>query len=97
MFVVGDFVTPLKKRRLARESLSIDDSIQGVAEDDENSMTFVHPATLRSAVTPPDDASSSLNDVIRPSIDEVGSDLSIDAHDEIWSRVSVNFLWLAKQ
>lgn len=79
MCLVGDFVTPLKKRRMARESLSIDDSIPGATEDDENS-----------TVTPPGDAVSSLPAMTsRSLIDEAGSDLSVDAHDEMWSRVGI--------
>jgi len=36
-FVVAvDFVTPLKKRRLARESLSIDGSLRSISEEEDS-------------------------------------------------------------
>ena len=36
-FVIAvDFVTPLKKRRLARESLSIDGSLRSISEEEDS-------------------------------------------------------------
>ena len=45
MFLVGaDFVTPLKKRRLARESISQDGSMPGITEEDEPGVKASSPA-----------------------------------------------------
>jgi len=51
-----DFVTPLKKRRLARESLSVDGSLRSISEEEDSpsARTASPPDALR-----PTDASSS--------------------------------------
>lgn len=72
----GDFVTPLKKRRVARESLSIDDSMPGITEEEDSV-----------PVTQPLSSDSLPIKARRSTIDGAGSDLSLDAQDDIWSQV----------
>ena len=50
MWCAVDFVTPLKKRRLARESLSVDGSLRSISEEEDS------PSTR--TASPPTDASS---------------------------------------
>ena len=53
-----DFVTPLKKRRLARESLSVDGSLRSISEEDDSlsARTASPPDAL-----PPSDTSPSID------------------------------------
>jgi len=51
-----DFVTPLKKRRLARESLSVDGSLRSISEEEDS--PSAHTASPPDAMPPSDTISS---------------------------------------
>jgi len=67
-----DFVTPLKKRRLARESLSVDGSLRSISEEDDS--PSARTASPPDAMPPSDTVSSIDNRTLEVSADESSND-----------------------
>jgi hypothetical protein len=91
----GDFVTPLKKRRLARESLSLDDSLPGVSEEDTCGSTAAHTVSPVSVTTPFSGEHARTSAGLASGgcfaaelcSDGTISETSLDSHDENWIKV----------